>query len=42
MYHKLMIHPLLVAGRARICRWKSQDMLLEELGYVVGRASICC
>ncbi len=39
MYHKLMIHPLLFVERARICRWKSQDMSLEELGYVVGRDS---
>ncbi len=29
-----------VVGRARICRWKSQDMLLEELVYVVETVSI--
>ena len=35
-----MIHPLLVAGRDRICRWKRQDKLLEEIGYVVETISI--
>ena len=40
MCHKLMIHPLLVVGRDRICRWKRQDMSLEETGYVVETISI--
>ena len=35
-----MIHPLLVVGRDRICRWKRQDKLLEEIGYVVETISI--
>ena len=35
-----MIHPLLVVGKARICCWKSKDMLLEKLGYVVEIVSI--
>ena len=35
-----MIHPLLVVGRDRICRWKRQDNLLEETGYVVEAVSI--
>ena len=38
--HKFIIHPLLVVGRVRICCWKSWNMLLEELGYVVETASI--
>ena len=35
MCHKFMIHPFLVVGRVRICCWKSKNMLLEEIGYVV-------
>ena len=35
-----MIHPILVVGRDRICRWKRQDKLLEEIGYVVETISI--
>ena len=35
MCHKFMIHPFLVVGRVRICCWKSYNMLLKELGYVV-------
>ena len=38
--HKFIIHPLLVVGRVRICCWKSWNMLLEELGYVVETVSI--
>ena len=30
-----MIHPLLVVGRDRICRWKRQLKLLEEIAEVV-------
>ena len=40
MRHKFIIHPLLVVGRDRICRWKRQDKLLEEIGYVVETISI--
>ena len=40
MCHKFIIHPLLVVGRVRICCWKRQNMLLEELGYVVETVSI--
>ena len=40
MRHKFMIHPLLVVGKDRICRWKRQDKLLEEIGYVVETISI--
>ena len=40
MCHKFMIHPLLVVGWVRICRCKSKDMLLEEIGYVVEAVSI--
>ena len=35
-----MIHLLLVVGKDRICRWKRQDKLLEEIGYVVETISI--
>ena len=35
-----MIHPLLFVERDRICCWKRQNKLLEEIGYVVETVSI--
>ena len=40
MCHKFMIHPLLVVGKYGLCCWKRQDMLQEEIGYVVETVSI--
>ena len=40
MCHKFMIHPLLFVERDRICCWKRQKKLLEEIGYVVETVSI--
>ena len=39
--HKLMIHPLLVVGKARICSWKRQDMLLRQLVSPVAQQLLC-
>ena len=40
MCHEFMIHPLLFVERDRICCWKRQNKLLEEIGYVVETVSI--
>ena len=37
-----MIHPLRVVGKYRLCCWKREDKLLEEIGHVAGRDRICC